>query len=252
MDCADPEDGDPWPNTPDAKVSDEAILRGLVHHLSLAQSDPVTIESFYEGFQQAKKASDDWIKYHMISVALLIIAVSRASPELSLFGTKVTGAFIAPTAILYFSVCTMAYTSHELKMRLFRIVFKEMLEGLRGARRAEVLMRFPLAYAGTEFLPAETRPNGWTISGKQVLQSLPLIAVMKLAWMAAVFGLMGLLFYAIFMMFTDPGLPLPVSGCVLICFLEAMIFSSKLLRDPKVKHGYERSDPRWGVDRSDR
>jgi hypothetical protein len=58
-------------------------------------------------------------------------------------------------------------------MRMYCAYFKSRLEAMNGPDRAQILLRYPLAFYGTEFLPFALRPKGVVISVKQVISSLP-------------------------------------------------------------------------------
>jgi hypothetical protein len=112
-----------WPPSGQFSVSDADILADMINRLNLSEVNLLTADTIYTAFLEVKKAADAWVKYYMISVVLLLMTAARATDELSLFGTKVSTPYIGPAAILSFSVCTLAYTNHELKMRLYRAFF---------------------------------------------------------------------------------------------------------------------------------
>jgi hypothetical protein len=228
-----------WPKSGKISVSDTEILSNMISRIDLGEATALTPDSVYASFLEAKKASDAWIKYYMISVALLIIAAARATPELSLFGAKFSGPFIGPVAILSFSVCTLVYTNHELKMRLFRSFFDGRLAAMDGPDRAEILLRYPLAFFGSKYLPFEARPTGFTVSFKHIVASLPVLAVVALGWLLAGFGLSALLFYALSSVYAEPALPLLIKGAVFAGFFGSIIFSGTMLRKSSAKHVYE-------------
>jgi hypothetical protein len=228
-----------WPISGKASVSDAEILSDMTARIGLGEATALTPDSVYAAFLEVKKASDAWIKYYMISVALLIVAAAQATPELSLFGAKISGPFIGPAAILSFSFCTIVYTNHELKMRLFRSFFDGRLAAMDGPARAEILLRYPLAFYGSQYLPFEARPKGFTVNWWHVFTSLPLIVLMALGWLLVVFGLMALVFYALYGVYAEPALPLLIKAAIFAGFLGSMYFSGKMLRKASARHGYE-------------
>lgn len=230
---------DNWPSVGELKVSDAEVLAHATSQIRIGDDDKTSAARLYETFKEVKKESDGWIKYYMISTALLVIAAAHASTELSLFGAKLPGPLIGPTAIIYFSVCTAAYTNFEIKMRMFRTFFKRRLDGLRGPPRAEMLMRYPLAFIGSEFLPPEMRPIGWTLGRGQLAQSIPAAVVLGLTWVAAVFGLAALLGYNFYAMYLASTVPSVVKWAVAVAFGGTMTVSAKMLRSPGTRHLYE-------------
>lgn len=234
---------DLWPASGKISVSDADILVDMVTRLHLSEDVALTADSVYAAFLEAKKASDAWVKYYMISVALLAMAAARAFSELSLFGTTINGPFIGPAAILYFSVCTLVYVNHELKMRLYRAFFKGRLDAMGGPDRAQILLRYPLAFYGSEYLPSEARPKGFVVSWKHILASLPTLGIVSLGWLLAVFGLMALLGYTLKGVYIQCELRPLIKGTVFVVFLGSMIVSAELLRSAKAKHEYQTERP---------
>jgi hypothetical protein len=230
-----------WPMSGKVNVSDAEILSDMISRIDLGKPKVLTPDSVYTAFLKAKKASDEWIKYYFIAVALLIMAAARATSELSLFEAKITGPFIGPVAILSFSVCTLVYTNHELKMRLFRSFFEGRLAAVDGPDRADILLRYPLAFYGRHYLAFEARPKGFTVSWKHIFNSLPALMVVALGWLLSVFGLMALLFYALYSVYAEPKLPLLIKGGVFAGFFGSIIFSGTMLRKASTKHVYEGS-----------
>lgn len=228
-----------WPMSGRISVSDAEILSDMISRIGLGEGAALTPDSVYAAFLQAKKESDGWIKYYMISVALLIIAAVHATQELSLFGAKITGPFIGPVAILSFSVCTLVYTNHELKMRLFRSFFDGRLVAMDGPDRAEILLRYPLAFYGGRYLPYEARPKGFTVSTKHLVTSLPALGFLALGWLLAGFGLAALLYYTLYSVYSEPTLPLLIKGAVFAGFFGSIITSGTMLRKASAKHVYE-------------
>lgn len=228
-----------WPVSGKISVSDAEILSNMISRIGLDEATALTPDSVYSAFLEAKKASDAWIKYYMISVALLIIAAAQATSELSLFGAKISGPFIGPAAILSFSVCTLVYTNHELKMRLFRSFFDGRLAAMDGPDRAEILLRYPLAFYGGKYLPFEARPKGFTVSLAHIFTSLPTLVCIWLGWLLAVFGLMALVSYVLHSVYAEPALPLLIKGAVFAGFFGSAISSGTMLRKASAKHVYE-------------
>jgi hypothetical protein len=228
-----------WPATGAISASDADILVDMINRLKLGEVDLLTADSIYTAFLEVKKAADAWVKYYMISVVLLLMTAAGATHELTLFGTKVAPLFIGPAAILSFSVCTLAYTNHELKMRLYRAFFEGRLAAMDGPDRAQILLRYPLAFYGGSFLPHEARPKGFMLGRSEILASLPLLGVIGMGWLLAVFGLMLLVLYVLHTVYVEPQLPLLVKGAVFAFFVGSMIVSAKMLRNAKAKRRYE-------------
>jgi hypothetical protein len=228
-----------WPMSGKISASDAEILSDMVSRISLGEATALTPDSVYAAFLEAKKASDAWIKYYMISVALLIMAATGAISELSQFGAKISASFIEPAAILSFSVCTLVYTNHELKMRLFRSFFDGRLAAMDGPDRAEILLRYPLAFYGAKYLPFEARPKGFTVGFWHIFTSLPALVFAALGWLLAVYGLMALLFYALYSVYAEPALPLLIKGAVFAGFFGSLILSGTMLRKASARHVYE-------------
>lgn len=61
-----------WPIDGTTSASDTDILGDMIDRLPLVDDTPQTSDAIYSSFVEAKKASDGWIKYYMISVVLLI------------------------------------------------------------------------------------------------------------------------------------------------------------------------------------
>jgi hypothetical protein len=230
-----------WPTSGKISVSDAEILSNMISRIGLGEATALTPDSVYAAFLEAKKASDAWNKYYMISVALLIIAAAKATLEVHLIGAEIKGPFIGPAAILFFSICTIVYTNHELKMRLFCSFFDSRLAAMHGPDRAEILLRYPLAFYGAAYLPVEARPKGFTVSFRHIFASLPYLVFVLLGKLLAVFGLMALLFYALYSVYAEPVLPLLIKGAVFVGFLGSMVFSGTMLRNPNARHEYEGS-----------
>ncbi|RUU10577.1 hypothetical protein EOD08_33100 [Mesorhizobium sp. M6A.T.Ca.TU.002.02.2.1] len=233
-------EGGLWPHAGEVSVSDADILADMIARVPLGEDTALTADSIYEAFVEAKKASDAWIIYYMISVALLLMAAAHAITKLPLLGVELSGPFIGPAAILYFSVCTAAYTNHELKMRLYRTFFQNRLNAVSGPDRANILLRYPLAFYGGEYLPWAARPKGFVVGWKHIVVSLPSLGISALGWLLAVFGLMALLGYALYGVYSDPVLPLLVKVAVMVMFFGSVTVSGQLLRTAKVKHPYRR------------
>ena len=227
-----------WPESGKVRVSDSDILTDMASRVDLGEATPLSPDSVYAAFLEAKKASDAWVKYHFISVALLVVAAAGATDELNLLGIKIKAQFIAPAAIVSFSVSTLAFTNHELKMRLFRAFFRVLLESRNGSERADILFLYPLAYYGTEYLPYASRPAHAIFGLRHLLRTLPAICVIGIGWLAII-GLAQLGFYVAEKVFQDKTLPWTVKASVLVFFLCALILSSQLLRRAKKKHEYE-------------
>jgi hypothetical protein len=227
-----------WPASGQISASDRDILVDMVNRLNLGEVNALTADSIYTAFLEVKKAADAWVKYYMISVVLLLMTAAGATEELTLFGDKVFPQFIGVAAILSFSVCTLAYTNHELKMRLYRVFFEGRLAAMKGPDRAQILLRYPLAFYGASYLPHEARPRDFRLGWTQILSSLPVLGVWGMGWLLAVFGLMFLLYYALYGIYVEPKLPLLVKGVVFAFFLGSMITSGRMLRNSKAKHRY--------------
>jgi len=229
----------PWSKGSNVSISDAEIVTDMINRLELGKTNVLTADSIYTAFQDAKKAADDWIKYYMISVVLLLLAVTGAMEELELFGTKLSTPFVGPASILSFAVCTLGYTNHELKMRLYRAFFEGLLAGISRADRASILLRYPLAYYGGKYLPHESRPDDYMVGLRSILASLPILGVLGIGWLLAVFGLMLLLGYALYGVFEQPDLPPLIKVAVFAFFFGAIMVSGEMLRNPKTKHQYE-------------
>lgn len=230
---------DMWPTSGRVKVSDADILADMVGRLSVDEIPALTTDSIYAAFLEAKTANDAWIKYYLISVALLVMAAARAIDSLSLFGAGISGPFIGSAAILSFSVCALAYTNHELKMRLYRAFFKSRLDATNGPDRAKILLRFPLAFYGGEYLPLLARPKGFVVSWKYLLRSVPVLGILLICRLLALFGLGSLVVSALNEVLDDPTLPPLVKGAVLLSFVSSLAISGLMLRRAKVKHQYD-------------
>lgn len=231
-----------WPKSGKLNVSDAEILRNMISRVDLDEAPPLTPDSIYAAFLEAKKVSDAWIKYYFISVTLLIITAARATPELSLFGTKISGQFIGPTAILSFSVCTLAYTNNELKMRLFCAFFDDMLVAKDGPNRASVLLRYPLAFYGSAYLPFQARPADVTVGYRHIAASIPALIFTYIGWLLAVYGMIALLGYASYSVYAESGLPLAIKIAVFTGLFGSLIVSGTLLRKPNARHVYKGGD----------
>ncbi len=231
-------DPDGQPNSARIKLSDQQLLLAMVSRLDVGAPAPLTADVVYAAFLEAKKASDDWIKYYMIGMVLLIVAATHATLELDLFGTKLKGPFICPAALAYFSVCVLAYTNHELKMRLFKTFFNSQIGERSVSDRGEMLMRYPLAFIGSEYLPVHARPAGFMIGWREVLSSLPLLGVAGAAWFLSVYGLLAVVCLAIWDMLVEPTLSIVVKMSVLAFFLASAAVSGSLLRNPKAVRKY--------------
>lgn len=227
-----------WPASGQINASDAEILDDMVARLPLADDTSLTSDSIYSAFLAAKKASDAWVKYYMISVVLLVMAAANATQDLQLFGTKILPLFVGPTAILYFSVCIVVYTNHELKMRLFRAFFQGRLRAKRGPERAQILIRYPLAFYGGAFLPWEARPKGFVVSWRHIFTTLPALGILAAGWLLAVFGLGALLFYVLHGIYQEPKLLLLVRWAIIIAVPATLIVSGAFLRGAKAKHKY--------------
>uniref|UniRef100_B0T915 Uncharacterized protein n=1 Tax=Caulobacter sp. (strain K31) TaxID=366602 RepID=B0T915_CAUSK len=228
----------PWPTRGRAKISDAEVLADMAARAPLGASPPLTADLIYAAFLEAKKASDAWIKYYLASVMLMLLAAIDAIQEVSLPMTKLQGAFIGPAALVSFAICGLAYTNHELKMRLYRAVFDRQLAALAGPDRAAVLLRYPLAYTGASFLPFAARPDGVHLSWRQTLGTLQVAAALQLGWLFAVPGLMFLVIAAAFGLVTEPALPVWIKALVLAFLVGSLMFTSACLRPPRHKHGY--------------
>jgi hypothetical protein len=66
-----------------------------------------------------------------------------------------------------------------------------------------------------------------------------LLGVLGIGWLLAVFGLMALLFYALYSVSIEPNLPLLVKVAVFAFCFGSLMTSAKMLRNPKVKHRYD-------------
>jgi hypothetical protein len=110
---------------------------------------------------------------------------------------------------------------------------------MNGPDRAQILLRYPLAFYGVSYLPYEARPKGVTLGWSAILASLPLLGVLGMGWLLAVFGLMALLVYALYIVYVEPKLPLLVKVAVFAFFLGSIIVSGTTLRDAKIKHRYD-------------
>ncbi|MER9191476.1 hypothetical protein [Mesorhizobium australicum] len=229
-----------WPHAGEVSVSDSDILADMIARVPFGEDTALTADSVYAAFVEAKKASDAWIVYYMISVALLLMAAAHAITKLPIFGVELSGPFIGPAAILYFSVCTAVYTNHELKMRLYRTFFHHRLNAVNGPDRASILLRYPLAFYGGEYLAWAARPKGFVIGWMHVLGSLPMIGIAALGWLLAVFGLMALVLYVLYGVYDDPDLSRLIKAGVLAMFFGSVMASGQLLRSAKVKHPYRR------------
>lgn len=196
----------------------------------------LTSDLIYAAFVEAKRESDASIKYYLITVALLLMAAARAIKTFPLLGVDISGPFIGPAGVLSFCVCTVVYTNHELKMRLFSAFFKSQLEATPN--RAEILLRYPLAFYGGEFVAWAARPKGFVVGWEQVAAWLPVIGFAALGWLLGVFGLMGLVISAVYGVYIEPAIPVLVKYPVIVAFVGSMAFSGALLRNPKVEHYY--------------
>jgi hypothetical protein len=95
--------GGPWPEIGRTNnISDTEILADMVNRLGLSDPKPLTEDSLYKAFVKAKKAADEWVKYYMISVALLVLAVLPATKEMEIIGIKITGPFVGPALSFHF------------------------------------------------------------------------------------------------------------------------------------------------------
>jgi hypothetical protein len=242
-----------WPSEGTVRISDSEILDDMIARILLGEVDPLTPDSIYSAFVEAKKASDSWIKYYMIAVALLVMAMAGAIVDIQLFGTKLHPQFIGPTAILYFSACTLAYTNHELKMRLFRAFFNYRLHAMNGPDRAQILLRYPLAFYGGDFLAWEARPKGFVVGWAHVLNTLPMVAIAIVWRLLAVFGLLSLLVVTLHGIYEDPKLPSLVKWGVIVSFFSSLIFSGTVLRSAKTRYKYKFEELAMGTqqDRAD-
>ncbi len=227
-----------WPENETVSVSDSEILYDVVTSLPVDESEPLTADSIYKAYVEAKKDNDSWIKYYMISVALLVMTATNAISELSLFGTKLGVQFIGPTAIFYFSVCTLVYTNHELKMRMYRAFFKHMLDYMDGSDRGQVLLRYPLAFYGGEYVAWSARPAGFVVNWRFHLTSIPAALVTLMGWVLAVFGLMGLLGFSLEVIYNNANLSRLIKAAVFVGFFGSMFTSAAFLRNAKTKHEY--------------
>jgi hypothetical protein len=227
-----------WDCDGDLSVSDAEILDDMIARLALGKDPPLTPDSIYSAFLEAKKSSDSWIKYYMIAVVLLGMVIVGAVTDFTVSGIKIDPVFIHPAAIMYFSVCTTAYTHHELKMRLFRAFFKSHLLAMNGPDRAQILLRYPLAFYGGEFLAWEARPKGFVVGLEHVLNSLPLLGLYLVGWVIAAPGLLLLLGFTLWGIFHDPVLSFWVKLGVFVWFFSALIYSGSVLRRSKKKHPY--------------
>ena len=221
------------------KLTDAALLADLVGRLDVDPPEKLNADVIYKALVEHRKASDAWIKYYFISAALLVMAAAGAIVDLSLLGWKIKPEFFAPTGLMYFSVCTLSYTNYELKNRLFKTFFGSLLAEAGETSRVETLLRYPLAFYGASYIAREFRPSGTTLGGRQILGMLPTTMFVLLGWCIAVFGLMLLLLYSLFVTATSPDLPLFVTAATFLVFVGSMTVSAHLLRNPKRGFIYE-------------
>lgn len=233
-----PVGGGLWPTDRKARISDAEILADLVAKTPLVVSAPLTADLVYSAFLEAKKASDAWIKYYLISVMLMVLAAVDALTEVSLPMAKLEGAFIGPAALVAFSICGLAFTNHELKIRPYRAFFDAQLAALDGPDRGAVLLRYPLAFTGAAFLPFAMRPARLTLGWLHLTSFTQVFAILQLGWLVAVPGLMLLVCAAGFGVLTEARLPLWVRGAVLVFTLAATLLVGGCLRRADKKHLY--------------
>lgn len=230
-----------WPKSGKIRLSDTELLNFMISRLDLGKEKELTADSIYAAFTEVKKESDYWIKYYLISITLLVMTATGATKEMSLFNAKINGEFIGAASIIFFSVCTVIYTNHELKIRFFRSFFNGRLAAMDGPDRADILLRYPLSFHGGEFVPFEARPKEFTVSWQHIIASLPSLVFLSLGWLLAVYGLLALLFYALYCVYSEPKLPFWIKGVVVASCFGSLIFSGTLLRKASVKHTYESS-----------
>lgn len=206
--------------------------------LHLKPSDGLTSDVVYKSLLEVKKSGDVWTKYYFISVALLVMASVGAITEFSLFGGKFGTAFFTPLAICYFSVCTVAYTSFELKNRFYKSFFRRLANGADPAQRVDLMLRYPLAFGSQQFIPHDLVPANVTFGLRHVLGLLPALTVLGLGLFVSIFGLMILLLYDLYLMISTPSLPQVVKVATSLGFLGSMAMSGQLLRNPAKKKKY--------------
>ena len=139
---------------------------------------------------------------------------------------------------MYFSVCTVAYTNFELKIRLYKAFFHRLLRGASREERIELMLRFPLAMSSGKYIPHDLIPADATLGTRHVLGLLPTAAVLSIGWLVSVFGLMLLLFYVLYMAASSPELPRTVLIATYLAFAGSVIMSGQLLRRPDLPRKY--------------
>ncbi|MBY5363693.1 hypothetical protein HFO97_27875 [Rhizobium leguminosarum] len=226
-----------WPSLEDVALCDAEILDDAISQMRFIKGAGVSSDVVYSALKEINSANDQWIKYYFIGIAILLLAFSPDSAEVTFLGLKISKEWLLPASVIYFCVCNTYYCTNELKMRLFRAYFRSLLKGRLGAERTSILLRYPLAYSGGAFIPREFRAAGYVIGLGQVLSFVPLAPFLVAGLFAQ--GLVYVLFgLAAYQTLENGQLPIYVQWGVPAAFAASVFLTATLLRPPNKKHKY--------------
>lgn len=219
------------------KASDHSILCKLSSSPVDEIKIPIITASYAE-YKELCKEHITWFKHYFIALALLLLSYLKVIEEFEIFGAKISSSFFPFTALLYSTVSIIVYTNFELKMRVYRSVYSNELENLIPEQRLAVLMRFPFAFSGPEYIVPNIIIKTYLISGfKQMVSHLSL--VMMSGMVIIVFSIIMLLnwvaIYEIILLEKYGAIRYIVPAAWLI----AWIFSLTILRNIKNEYLYE-------------
>ncbi len=227
----------PWSSLADVLLSDDEILEDAIAHMQFIDSGSEAADVVYLAMKDIKNTNDQWVRYYFIGIAILLLAFSPGSAEVTMLGLKISKDWLLPVAVVYFCVCSAYYCTIQLKMRLFRAFFKSLLKGKLGAERAPVLLRYPLAYSGGAFVAREFRVPGYVISLREVLSLGPLAAFLVAGSISQllVYAAFG---FAAYQTFENGELPFYVRWGVPAAFVASVLLAVTFLRNASVRHRY--------------
>lgn len=226
-----------WSGPEPYQVCDADILNETIDRAAIQLGPPLDEDRVYAAFLTVKVASEGWFKHYAGAIALLVLAHLKVLREATLYGFRFDSEYLAAAAIVALAICTVAFTNHEIKLRLYRAYFNARLTAADGPDRAAILLRFPGAFMGPEFHAIESRPKHIMISFGQVVSMLPLLLAIALGALVF-FVISSLALSATINVVRGDALAWYVRLGVIGVEAVAILLSLHLLRSPKRPHRY--------------